>query len=153
MYVDDILLTSSCTKLITQLKGHLHNNFRTNDLEPIQRYLGVQFERNRTALRMHQTEYAESILQQFGMHDCAPSSTPLPEGTTLSKESATPLVDATLYMMLVGKLLFLTKTCPDIAHVVSVVNRYMQNPQEAHLQSAKHLLQYIRRYADLGLVF
>lgn len=128
VYVGDILLTGSCTKLITQLKGHLHKNFRTNDLGPIQRYLGVHFERNPTALRMHQTEYAVSILQQFGMEDCAPSSTPLPEGTTLSKDSATPLVDATLYRMLVGKLLFLTKTRPDITHAVSVVSRYMQNP-------------------------
>jgi hypothetical protein len=134
VYVDDILLTGSNHQLITQLKGHLHRTFRTNDLGPIQRYLGVQFERNPTSLRMHQTEYAINILQQFGMEHCAPSHTPLLEGTTLSKDSATPLVDATLYRMLVGKLLFLTKTRPDITHVVSVVSRFMQNPQEAHLQ-------------------
>lgn len=141
VYVDDILITCRCIKLITQLKSHLHKNFQTKDLGPIQRYLGVQFERNSTALRMHQTEYAISILHQSGMQDCAPSSTPLPEGTTLSKDSATPLVDATIYRMLVGKLLFLTKTRPDIAHAVIVVSHYMQTPQEAHLQAAKHILR------------
>lgn len=109
----------------------------------------MQFERNPTALRMLQTEYAISILQHFGMQDCAPSSTPLPEGMTLSKESATPPVDATLYRMLVGELFFLAKTRPDIAHAVSVVSRYMQNPQEAHLQATKDIL----RYTDLGLFF
>lgn len=86
---------------------------------------------------MHQTEYAISILQQFGMEHCFPSETPLPKGTTLSKDSATPLVDTTLYRMLVGKLIFLTKTRLDITHVVSVVSRFMQNPQEVHLQAAK----------------
>ena len=153
VYVDDILITGSCINLINQLEGHLHANFQTKDLGPIQRYLGVQFEHNSFALRMHQTEYAINILQQFGMQDCATSSTPLPEGTILSKDSATPPVDATFYRMLVGKLLFLTKTRPDIAHAVSVVSRYMQNPQEAHLQAAKHILHYIRRFPDLGLFF
>lgn len=151
--MDDILLTGSNTRLLTQLKTHLHQNFRTNDLGPITRYLGVQFERNPNCLRMHQTEYALSILQQFGMDHCTPSQTPLPEGLLLSKQSATPPVDATLYRMLVGKLLFLTKTHPDISHVVSVVSRFMQSPQEIHLQAAKHILRYVRRYPDLGLSF
>ena len=128
VYVDDILLTGSNTRLLTQLKGHLHQNFRTNDLGPIQCYLGIQFKRNPTCLRMHQTEYALNILQQFGMEHCTPSQTPLPKGMLLSKHSATPHVDATLYRMLVGKLFFLTKTRPDISHVVSVVSRFMQNP-------------------------
>jgi hypothetical protein len=153
VYVDDILLTGSNTQLLTQLKGHLHQSFRTHDLGPIQRYLGVQFERNPTGLRMHQTEYALSILQQFGMEHCNPSYTPLPEGLLLSKHSTTPLVDATLYRTLVGKLLFLTKTRPDISHAVGVVSRFMQDPQESHLQAAKHILRYVRRFPDLGLLF
>jgi hypothetical protein len=102
---------------------------------------------------MHQREYALSILHQFSMDECSPSLTPLPEGIILSKNSATPPVDATLYRMLVGKLLFLTKTRPDLTYAVSVVSRFMQNPQEAHLQAAKHILRYVRRYPDLGLFF
>ena len=87
------------------------------------------------------------------MVDCNPSSTPLPEGLILSKRTDSPPVDATLYRMLVGKLLFLTKTRPDIAHAVSVVSRFMQDPKESHLQAAKHILRYIRRFPDLGLLF
>lgn len=63
VYVDDILITGSNIRLLDQLKHHLHQNFRTNDLGPIRRYLGVQFERHSTRLHMHQTEYALSILQ------------------------------------------------------------------------------------------
>lgn len=153
VYVDDILLTGSNPQLLTQLKFHLHQNFKTKDLGPITRYLGVQFERTPHSLRMHQTEYAISILQQFGMDICKPSMTPLPEGLLLPKQSDSPLVDATLYRMLVGKLLFLTKTRPDISYAVSVVSRFMQSPQEIHLQAAKHILRYVRRYPDLGLSF
>jgi len=153
VYIDDILLTGSSSQLITQLKLHLHQTFNMKDLGPIRRYLGVQFERSPTGLHMHQREYALSILHQFSMDECSPSLTPLPEGIILSKDSATPPVDATLYRMLVGKLIFLTKTRPDLTYAVSVVSRFMQNPQEAHLQAAKHILRYVRRYPDLGLFF
>ena len=153
VYVDDILLTGSNFQLIAKLKTHLQQQFKTNNLSPITRYLGVQFDRTNTGLHLHQRQYALGILQLFQMEDCKPSLTPLPEGLTLSKNTDTPPVDATLYRMLVGKLLFLTKTRPDLTHAVSVVSRFMQNPQEAHLQAAKHILRYIRRYPDLGLFF
>ena len=71
----------------------------------------------------------------------------------LPKDIATPHVDATIYKMLVGKLLFLTKTRPDITHAVNVASRFMQNPQEIYLQAAKYIMRYVRRYPDLGLFF
>jgi transposase InsO family protein len=77
VYVDDIIVTGSNLSLITQLKNHLHCTFKTNDLGPIQRYLGVQFDRDSTGLHMHQTEYALSILHLFNMEHCTPSHTPL----------------------------------------------------------------------------
>ena len=125
VYVDDILIIGSNFRLITQLKEHLQCTFQTNDLGPIHRYLGVQFDKVSTGLHMHQTEYALSILSLFNMEDCTPSFTPLLEGSTLSKDSGTPHVDVKIYRMLVGKLLFLTKTQPDIAHAVSVISRFM----------------------------
>lgn len=78
VYVDDILITGTDLRLVTQLKDHLQCTFKTNDLGPIHRYLGVQFDRDSTGLRMHQTEYALSILSLFNMEDCTPSFTPLP---------------------------------------------------------------------------
>ena len=153
VYVDDIIITRSNTHLITQLKRYLQRTFQTNDLGPLHRYLGVQFDTVPTGLHMHQTEYALSILTLFNMDNCTPAYTPLPEGLIMSKVSDTPPVDATLYRMLVGKLLFLTKTRPDIAHAVSVVSRFMQEPREIHLQAAKHILRYVRRYPDVGLFF
>ena len=153
VYVDDILLTGSNPKLIDRLKTYFQRSFKTNDLGPISRYLGVQFDRSDTGLHMHQRDYALSILRLFNMEDCKPSPTPLPEGLLLSKDSTTPPVDATLYRMLVGKLLFLTKTRPDLTQAVSVVSRFMHQPKEAHLQAAKHILRYVRRYPDLGLFF
>ena len=82
-----------------------------------------------------------------------PNLHPASRGSHIVKRFKHPPVNATIYRMLVEKLLYLTKTRPDIAHAVGVVSRYMQNPQEAHLQAAKHILRYVRRYPDLGLFF
>ena len=86
-----------------------------------------QFDKVPLGLHMHQTGYALGILSLFNMTECTPTHTPLPEGVSLSKDSNTPPINAKIYRMLVGKLLFLTKTRPDIAHAVSVVSRYMQS--------------------------
>lgn len=107
-------------------QDHLHQTFKTNDLNPIQSYPCFQFDRDSSSLRMHQVKYALSILRQFNMKHCAPSQTPLPEGMILlPKYIATPHVDATIYRMLVGKTLFLIKTQPDIIQDVNVVSRFM----------------------------
>lgn len=95
IYVDDIFVTGNDSSLITQLKNYLHQTSETNDLGPIQQYLGIQFGRDSSGSRMHQTKYALSILHQFGMDDYAPSHTPLLKSLTTSK-ACTPCVDATI---------------------------------------------------------
>ena len=67
VYVDDIFIIRSNLHLIIQLKNHLHCNFKTNDLGPIQNYLGVQFDCDSTWLHMHRKEYALIILHLFNM--------------------------------------------------------------------------------------
>lgn len=74
VYVNDILVTCSNLQLITQLKAHLHQTFKINDLSPMQRYLGVQFDCESTGFCMHQTEYAFNILHQFNMEHCTAST-------------------------------------------------------------------------------
>lgn len=82
------VVIGSSPHLISQLKNQLHKNFKTLDLGPIQRTLGVQFKRNTSGLRMHQTQYALSVVHQFQMDHYAPCHTPLPEGMVLSKKQS-----------------------------------------------------------------
>ena len=62
----------------------------------------------------------------------------------LSVSCTSPEVDATLYRQLVGKLLYLTHTRPDLSFVVGLVARFMQNPRESHWKAAKRILRYVR---------
>ena len=71
---------------------------------------------------------------KFGMQECKPISTPMEANTKLCAHEGKDLADATMYRQLVGSLIYLTLTRPDISFVVGVVSRYMQNPKKPHLE-------------------
>eukprot|EP00253_Pinus_taeda_P031290 PITA_31290 len=78
------------------------------------------------------------------MEDCKPAPSPFQSGVKLSVSCTSPEVDATLYRQLVGKLLYLTHTRPDLSFVVGLVDRFMQNPRESHWKAAKRILRYVQ---------
>lgn len=81
---------------------------------------------------INQTKYAKELLVKAGMEHCKSSPTPAKPHTQLLVAEGTPLPDPTLYRTLVGALQYLTFTRPDIAHSVSVVCQFMQQPMKAH---------------------
>ena len=87
------------------------------------------------------------------MSDCKPAPTPFLSGVKLEAKCSTPLVDATLYRQLVGSLIYLTHTKPDISFAVGMVSRFMQEPHELHWKAAKRILHYIQGTHTYGLHF
>ena len=73
----------------------------------------------------------------FRMEGCNPVETPIPLGTKLSKSDEGPTVDSTLYKSLVGSLLYLTATRPDIMYAASLVSRFMESTKDSHWRMAK----------------
>jgi hypothetical protein len=73
------------------------------------------------------------------MEECNPVETPIPLGTKLSKKDEGPIVDPTLYKILVGSLLYLTTTRPDIMYAASLVSRYMESPKDSHWKMVKRI--------------
>lgn len=84
------------------------------------------------------------------MSDCKPTNTPFLSGINLENGKDTPLVDYTLYRQLVGSLIYLTHSCPDLSYVVGEVSRYMQEPHELHWKYAKCILQYFHGEITYG---
>ena len=85
------------------------------------------------------------------MEDCAPMSTPMTTICKLSKDGATPLIDATLYRSIIGALLYLTATRPDIMQAVGMVARFQSSPKQSHLAAVKRILRYLKGTTDFGL--
>jgi hypothetical protein len=92
-----------------------------------------------------------TFFDHFHMDDCKPTPSPFQSRVKLSGTCTSPEVDATLYCQLVGSLLYLTHTRPDLSFVVGLVARYMQTPHESHWKAAKRILRYVHGTVQFGI--
>jgi hypothetical protein len=135
VYVDDLFITGADETKIAWLKKKLNMEFDMTDLGPIQRYLGVEFTRTPNGMFLFQHQYVLEMLSEFHMQNSKPEHVPLPPGILLLTDMNSPLVDPNEYCRIVGKLIFLTTTRPDMAYSISTVSRYMSCPQQPHMDA------------------
>eukprot|EP00253_Pinus_taeda_P023024 PITA_23024 len=151
LYVDDLILTGSDPNLINHVKSSLKKKFEMTELGHLHYFLGLQVLQSKEGISLSQSKYACDILRHFHMEDCKPAPSPFQSGVKLSVSCTSPEVDATLYRQLVGKLLYLTHTRPDLSFAVGLVARFMQNPRGSHWKAAKRILRYVRGTVQFGI--
>ena len=153
LYVDDVYLTGNDSKCIALIRSHIKGEFEMSDLGLLSYSLGLEFLFRPEGILFTQRQYILELLTEFGLADCKPVATPMAEKLRLTLDMAAPVVDCHRYQRMVGKLIFLTHTRPDICYAVSVVSRFMVCPQELHLQVVKHILHYLQGTAGLALLY
>ena len=151
LYVDDLLITGSSISAIATVKTTLHDRFSMTDMGLLHYFLGLEINQSDSGINMTQSKYANDLLVRFKMTDCKPAATPFLSGVKLEDGGDTPLVDCTRYRQLVGSLLYLTHSRPDLSYVVGAVSRYMQEPHELHWKVAKCKLQYVKDTTSYGI--
>eukprot|EP00253_Pinus_taeda_P035879 PITA_35879 len=151
LYVDDLILTGSDPILINHVKSSLKKKFEMTDLGHLHYFLGLQVLESKEGIFLSQSKYACDLLRFFHMEDCKPAPSPFQSGVKLSVSCTSPEVDATLYRQLVGKLLYLTHTRPDLSFVVGLVAWFMQTPHESHWKAAKQILRYVCSTVQFGI--
>ena len=129
LYVDDLLITGSSKDEIASLKGAMNQAFSMTDLGLLSQFLGLEIAQTKAGIKVHQSKYALDLLNKFRMKDCKPSKTPFLSGVKLEKADSSPMVNNTPERQLIGCLLYLTHTRPDLSYAVSVASRYMDQPQ------------------------
>ena len=122
------------------------------DLGEASSYLGIEIHRKPKEIFINQMGYINKLLKKFNMIECNPTCLPIDPKTYLQKNTCTRRVDPVTYRSLVGSLLYLAHTRPDITYAVSCISCYMQEPKETHLQAAKKILQYLKGTANHGLL-
>jgi hypothetical protein len=132
LYVDDLILTGNDDGLILWLKNELCKEFEMKDLGPLHYFLGLEVWQDKNQLVLTQAKYAMEVLKQFKMENCKPISTPMDPCTKLRVDDPSEEVDGTLYRQLVGSLLYLCNTHPDLSYTVNVLSQFMMNPKKVH---------------------
>ena len=115
----------------------MNHAFSMTDSGLLSQFLGLEIDQYQHGIKVHQSKYAVDLLKKFNMKDCKPSKTPFLSGVKLEEVDSSPMVKNTLYRKLIGCLLYLTHTRPDIYYAVSVASRYMDQPHEIHWREAK----------------
>lgn len=132
---------------------HLSSHFAMKDLGSLHYFLGVEAVRTTSTLKLTQSKSIVSILSRMNMLDCKPCSTPVKMGRKLSLYDGTLLDDPTSYRQIVGALLYLTLTRPDIMYAVQQVCQFMHSPRDTHLQAVKRILRYLKGTINFGISF
>ncbi|CAM8965989.1 unnamed protein product [Rhodiola kirilowii] len=153
LYVDDLLYTGSDELLCKEFKCSMNREFEMTDLGEMRYFLGVEVRQNSKGIHLCQSKYAKEVLERFNMWNCNAAKNPIVPGTKLSREGDDSKVDSTIYKQLVGCLMYLTVTRPDIMFVVCLISRFMAHPMEEHLMIAKRVLRYLKGTLNYGLFY
>ena len=153
IYVDDLLFTGNNEKLINEFRHEMMERYEMSDMGLLRYFLGIEIHQDEDGVFISQRKYAENILKKERMLGCNVVATPLVVNEKLKKEDGGKKVDATHYRSLVGKLLYLTATRPDIMFSTSLLSRFMNNPSHIHLGVAKRVLTYLQGTMELGIRF
>ncbi|KAG6510578.1 hypothetical protein ZIOFF_028603 [Zingiber officinale] len=152
-YQDDLIFTGTDDFLFQEFKKSMMVEFEMSDLGMMHYFLGMEVVQSTKGIFISQKKYVQEILDRFQMKDCNPVSTPTEFGLKLNKDHEGKKVDSTIYKQIVGSLMYLTATRPDIMYSVSLISRYMENPTEIHLLAAKRILRYLQGTKDFGLFY
>ena len=122
------------------------------DLGEMHYYLGLEVWRDSSQTFLSQGKYAKILLTKLKMDECKAAVVPLQQNNKLQVNDGSKYADATLYRQLVGSLIYLTTTRPDLAYAVSVLSQFMTRPLENHWITAKGVLRYLQGTSDFGIL-
>lgn len=153
VYVDDIVITGDDLENIAQLKSLLVAEFEVKDLGQLKYFLGMEVARSKNGISVSQRKYTIDLLRETGMLGCKPTEVPMDPNLKLQARTTEQGADKDRYQKLVGKLIYLAHTRPDIGFAVSMVSRFMNNPSTTHMDAVVRILRYLKSSPGTGLLF
>lgn len=151
LYVDDIIYMGSNLPMLEEFKGFMMNKFEMTDLGLLHYFLGLEIIQDKAGIFVCQKKYATELLRRFNMLNCTIKATPMNLKQKLQQDDGAGKINQKLYRSLVGGLMYLTHTRPDISFAVGVVSRFMCNPSKEHYGVAKRILRYIAGTIGYGI--
>jgi hypothetical protein len=132
LYVDDFLITGCSNSMIDPVKRILYDMFLMMNKFLLHFFLGLNIDQDASGINISEDKYAQDLLERFHMKYCKSSLTPFLPRFKLEDGRETPLVENTLYKHILGSLLYLTHSIPNLSYVVGTVSRFMQESHELH---------------------
>lgn len=152
VYVDDLLLAGNNRQEIEHLKKMLSNTFKMKDLGDVRYFLGLEISRSEAGFFVSQKKYTMDLLDEFEVTGLTTLKLPMDIHLRLKADTGMYLKDPHPYQRLLGKLIYLTITRPDITFSVHILTQFMQHPTTAHMDAALKLLRYLMSNPSQGIL-
>ncbi|KAL0379296.1 UNVERIFIED_CONTAM: Retrovirus-related Pol polyprotein from transposon RE2 [Sesamum radiatum] len=153
VYVDDILITGSDVVRIEKSKTYLPKHFVTKYLGRPKYFLGIEITHNKHGVSLFQRKYACDLFQEACLLGTKLMDNLMDFNPNFWNDDGNYLEDKIKYRRLVGKLIYLTVTRPDISFAVGLVSQFMDKPRSVHWEAALRILKYIKASLGKGLLF
>ena len=153
VYVDDIIITGTNSGLIFKLQNMLHSTLQMKDLRHLTYFLGLKVHSRDHGLFLNQHKYIQDLIELVGLKDAIVVDMPMEVNVKYRKNEGELLPDPFLYRQLVGSLIYLTITRPDISYAVHIVSKFMHSPLHIHLDAVRCIIRYLIGSPTRGLLF
>ncbi|GJV60535.1 retrovirus-related pol polyprotein from transposon TNT 1-94 [Tanacetum coccineum] len=151
IYVDDIIFASTNPKSCEIFANEMSSTFKMSMMEQMSFFLGLQISQNPRGIFINQSKYALEILKKYGLDSSASVDTPMVEKMNLDEDRQGKLVDPTRFRGMVGSLMYLSASRPDIVFAVCMCARYQAKPTKKHLHAIKRIFRYLKGTIHMGL--
>ena len=153
LYVDDMIITSDDLSGIQELKNFLSQQFEMKDLGHLSYFLGLEIIHSTDGLYITQAKYASELLSRAWLTDSKTVDTPVELNAHLTPTGGKPLSNPSLYRRLVGSLIYLTVTRPNISYAIHQVSQYLSAPWSTHYAAVLRILRYLKGTFFHGLFY
>ena len=153
VYVDDVILCGNDLAEINSVKVALDSSFRIKDLGNLKYFLGFEIAQSSMGISICQWKYTLELLEDAGCLTCKPISTQMSSDIKLTKDDGDPYEDISCYRRLIGQLIYLTNTHPNICFAVHHLSQFLSRPLKAHFQVMIHILKCLKGSPCFGLFF
>nr|GEW70536.1 hypothetical protein [Tanacetum cinerariifolium] len=151
VYVDDIIFGSTHPRYTQLFSNLMKSCFEMSMMGEMTFFLGLQVNQSPCCIFINQSNYVLEILKKCGMESCDPVGTPMEIKYKLDLDKNGTPVDATKYHSMIGALMYLTSSRPDIVHATCLCARYKAKLTENHLKEVKRIFRYLRGTVNTGL--
>jgi hypothetical protein len=151
VYVDDIIFGSTNENLCKKFAKLMQGKFEMSMMGELKFFLGLQISQRQDGIFICQSKYVKELLKKYKMEDSASARTPSSTAVKLGVCERSAKVDITSYRGMIGSLLYLTASRPDIMYATCLCARFQADPRDLHLVAVKRILRYLKGTPNLGI--
>ncbi|XP_050875823.1 uncharacterized mitochondrial protein AtMg00810-like [Lathyrus oleraceus] len=152
IYVDDIVFGGISDEMVQHFVKQMQSEFEMSLVGELTYFFGLQVKQMEDSIFLCQIKYSRSIMKKFGLENVSHKITLVPTHLKLSKDEKDLSVDQSLYRSMIGNLLYMTTSIPDINFVVGVCARYQVEPKVSHINQVNRILKYVNGTSEYGML-